>query len=123
MKKLADIPLFGGDRLKGFGSLGLEDKDPDQAGSIFANIISSTIGLLTIIAAIWFIILLITGAYGFMTAGGDKGKVEEAKRRITTALIGFVIVIIGIFIVNLVGYLIGFGAILDPAGLIEDIGI
>lgn len=125
MKKfLADIPLFPDNtRLKGYGSLGLSTKSPTDAGSVFANIISTTLGLLTTIAAIWFTILLVTGAYGIMSAGGDKGKLEDARRKLSTAVLGFVVVIIGIFVVNLVGYLIGFGNLLDPATLIDTIRI
>ncbi len=113
MKLLADIPLFGegGGGFKGFGPLG--NPSEGTAVSTFSNFISSTIGLLTIIAIIWFVFILITGGIGIMSAGGDKQSLENAQKRITTGLIGLVVVVLGIFIVRLVGALIGIPDVLN----------
>jgi hypothetical protein len=74
---------------------------------------------MTVIASIWFTFNLIIGAIGIMTSGGDKGKLESSRSRITSGLIGLVIVIAAVFIVQLVGSLIGLGSIiLRPTDLI-----
>jgi len=106
-----EIPLGG--PLEGVGPLGA----PGGAGgaaTLFNNIISSVIGLITIIAGIWFVFLLITGAIGIMSAGGDKAAMEEARKRITTGLIGLIVVVAGIFLVDLIGGFLGLD-ILQPA--------
>jgi uncharacterized membrane protein len=118
MNKLAiEIPL--GDPLKGFGILGLEQGDAQGAPGVFNAFMSTIIGLLTIIASIWFIFLFITGAIGYMTAGGDKGKIESSSKKMVNGIIGLFIVIAAIFIINLVGYIFGLQFILDPGAFIE----
>lgn len=120
MKLLSDIQ-FG--PLRGFGKLGLEtDIEGSTALSVFSKFISSIIGLMTIIAIIWFIFVLLTGAIGIIGAGGDKAALESSRKKITTGLIGLVVTIAALFIVKLVGYLIGID-ILNITGLFEQIQI
>lgn len=110
MKLLADINLAPSGGFTGFGPLG----NPTGSGvSTFAKFISSVIGLMTIIAIIWFVFTFITGAIGMIGAGGDKAAVESAKKRITTGLIGLVVVIAAIFIFDLLGKLVGIPDIMD----------
>ena len=91
--------------------------DTANPATNFENLISTVIGVMTVVAGIWFIFILFIGAIGWMTAGGDKGAVETARKRIANGLTGLVIVVIGIFITSLVGQLLGF-EILDLAGFI-----
>ncbi len=111
MDKLAQIsiPLYdpGKGKLEGFGPLGLFEQEAWTAPIVFATVISVTIGLMTIIAFIYFLFLLMIGGIGVMTAGGDKAKVAEARGKITSGLIGLVIVISAIFIFRLIVYIIG----------------
>ena len=110
-----------GEPLRGIGPLGLEGASTVQAPSIFNKFISGIIGIMTVIAIIWFVFLLIGGAYGFMTAGGDKAQLETARKRIFTGIVGFVLVIAAVFIVDLIGKLIGIDNILNPAELLNQI--
>ena len=73
------------------------------------------------IAIIYFVLLLITGAYSFMTGGGDKAQLETARKKIFSGIVGFVLVIAAVFIVDLVGKLIGIDNILNPAELLNQI--
>lgn len=122
MNKLADINLSPDSGFRGFGKLGLQDvTDTSTAGQIFNNFISSVIGIITVIGFIWFVFLVITGALSIMTSGGDKAKAEAARGRLTTGLVGLVILISAIFIIELVGKLLGIENILDPATLLNTI--
>lgn len=113
---IAQNPVNLGPPLRGIGPLG----DPGaDAPSLFASVISSVIGLLTIIAFIWFLLLLVIGAIGIMTAGGDKAALETARKRITTGLIGVVIVIAATFVLNFVATLLGVPNILDIPAMIQ----
>ena len=100
-----EIPLGS---LRGIGPLGLEGQEEGSASlGVFAQILSTTIGIITIIAGIWFTFLLITGAIGIMSAGSDKGAMENARKRLMGGLIGLVVVIAGIFLIDLIGKIIG----------------
>ena len=104
---LSQIPLGN---FEGFGNLG----KPTATGiSTFAKFLSSIIGLMTIVAIIWFVFVLITGAITWISAGGDKANVESARKKISTGLIGLIVVIIAMFIVGLIGKLIGIENILN----------
>ena len=119
MNKLADIELAPKDGFRGFGPLGLEEGQ--SAPEVFTQFISGTIGLMTIIAIIWFVILMIMGAIGIISSGGDKASLESARKRITTGIIGFVVVIAAIFIVQLIGQIIGIPELLNLPALLERI--
>lgn len=101
----------------GFGKLGLQGSSATNADITFSNFISSAIGLMTIIAIIWFVFTFLIGAFGIMTAGGDKGALESARKKIMNGLIGLVVVIAAIFVIKLIGYLIGIPDILNFASL------
>ncbi len=107
-KIAGNIQLFpAGSKLEGKGPLGLEGLTTSDSLNTFAGVVSSVIGLLTIVAAIWFIFQLLTGGLSIMSAGGDKAKATQAKSQITSSLIGLLVVTSGIFIFALVGELIG----------------
>jgi hypothetical protein len=117
MKNLAQIKLYPDEGFSGFGKIGMEGGG--DAPSLFNKFISLTVGILTVIAAIWFLFLVITGAISWLSAGSDKTKVENARRSIANGIVGLFVVIAAIFIVELVGKLFGFDAILNPAELIN----
>ncbi|MDO8341446.1 MAG: hypothetical protein Q7T59_05745 [Candidatus Woesebacteria bacterium] len=111
MNKLAEIKLSPDGGFKGFGPLGLEG---GQDGvSVFVNFLSSAIGLITIIAIIWFIFIFLMGAVGIISSGGDKNSLESAKKKISSGVIGIAVTILAIFIIKLIGVLLGITDILD----------
>ncbi len=55
---------------------------------IFKNVVSIAIGL----AGIVFFIMFIVGGFSYLTAGGDAGKVEAAKKTLTYAILGLVLI-------------------------------
>ena len=75
-------------------------------GEGLAHTISVVIGLFTLVAGIWFLFQVITSGYAYMNAGGDKEKAATARKKITQALVGLVIVVLAIFIINLLGYIL-----------------
>lgn len=105
---LADITIAPSGGFSGIGTLG-KPSDPGQGGAFydFSKIMSMAIGVLTLVAFIWFLFVLITGAIGVMNSGGDQKALESSKKRITNGLVGLVVVIASIFIVDLIGVIIG----------------
>lgn len=100
MNSLAQIN-FG--TLHGFGTLGLEGGG--SGIDIFTGIISSAIGLMTVVAFIWFVFNFIMGAIGIMTAGGDKQKLENSRQKIVNGIIGVVVVILAVSVISFIGFL------------------
>jgi hypothetical protein len=91
-----------------------------SAGDNFNRVISTVIGVMTVVAGVWFLFLLISGGIGIMSAGGDKQAVVDAQKRITMGFIGLVVVIAGVFIAQLIGIVFGID-ILDPGGTLESL--
>jgi hypothetical protein len=123
-KLLTQINLFedeGG--YKGFGPLGLIDKSPTEGGSIFTTFLSSAIGLISLIGVIWFVFTLILGGVGMITSGGDKQASESARKKITSGLIGLVVIIAGLFLIDFIGTLFGIPEILNVTDLISTLSI
>ncbi len=122
MNKLAQIDLFTDDKgFSGFGPLGLEGRTPSEAPSLFATFISSSIGLITIIGVIWFIFVVATGAVAIVMSGGDKNSMEAAKKKITSGVIGLVVTIAGLFIIDIIGNLLGIPDILNFTAMFSKI--
>ncbi len=113
-----EIPI-GDQPLNGFGELG---NPGGNAPSLFDTIISNAVAVITVVAGLYFLFVLISGAISMISAGGDKGAVAEARQKITTGLIGLVIVISAIFLVDLIGTIIDFPSILQPGTTINNLG-
>lgn len=54
-------------------------------------------------AGIGLLIFLIMGGFKLMTSGGDPKKIEEGKHTITNAFLGFIIVFVAYWIVQILG--------------------
>lgn len=116
MNKLANgipaAPPGGGFTLPGtLGQTGA------QAPTQLSDVISTAIGVMTIIAFIWFVIQFFIAAVSIIGAGADKAKLEGAKSKLSTSVIGVVVVVAAIFLIEIVGTILGI-PILDIPGLI-----
>lgn len=66
---------------------------PNQAKiTDLGYLISTAINVVIIVAGIIVFVMLVWGGIAYMISGGDKTKTEEARNRITYALIGLAIV-------------------------------
>lgn len=104
--------------LQGPGNLGVSG---GNAPSQLTGVLTTVIGFLTGIAFIYFTIQVFLGALSWITAGGDKGKVEQARSKITSGIQGVVVVIAALFIIELVGIIFGID-FLDVEGMITTLG-
>jgi len=76
-------------------------------------LIKSGISIAIILAALMTFAFLVWGGIQWILSGGDKAKYEEARNRITAALIGLAIVVLAWLIIKLVAYFFGLP---DPFG-------
>jgi hypothetical protein len=56
------------------------------------NLVSNTVSVAFIVAAVAFFAFLVIGGMEWLTSSGDKAKVEMAQKRISNAVIGLAIV-------------------------------
>lgn len=94
-------------------------KGGETAFTSFTHAISAIIGLLTIVAAIWFLVQVTLGGISWITAAGEKNKLTEARDKITHAFIGLIIVVAGWSILALAGQFFGWDTILLPSSVTE----
>ena len=69
---------------------------PEQGAAVLgkiSNIISRLLGVVTIVAFLWFLLQFISGAFAWLNSGGDEGKLVEARNRITNAGLGLILVV------------------------------
>lgn len=118
MNTLADVKLqkIGGSGLGPFGDVNFTS---ETAFEKFTGAISAIIGLLTIVAAVWFLIQITLGGLSWITAAGEKAKLAEARDKITHAFIGLIIVVAGWGILALAGQFFGWDTILMPTSVKE----
>ncbi len=79
----------------------------ENVGQQIASIISTIIGIFTVLAIIWFIIEFVIAGYLMVSSAGDQEKTAEAKKRLTQSLFGLIIVISAIFFISLVSFIAG----------------
>lgn len=118
------LGTIGGVGLGPMGNIGTGLGAGDGAKALISitSVISSLIGLMTVIAGIWFIFMFLIGGYSWMTSMGDKHKLEDARNRIVNALIGLVIIVAGWGILALVGQFFGWDILIsNPATIINQI--
>ena len=71
------------------------------------KVIANGITILFIVATVASIIFLILGGIKWITSGGDKGKIEEARNWIIAAIIGLIITLASYFIISFILALFG----------------
>lgn len=119
------IPKIAIDLFEGGGLTGLEggklSNPGENAADLFNKFLSGTIGIITIVAFIWFVFLVISGALGIMFSAGDKSAVATGAKKITNGLIGIVIIILALVIIRVISTLLGFTDVpfLNPGNFID----
>ncbi|HUV42837.1 MAG TPA: hypothetical protein VMY36_02910 [Patescibacteria group bacterium] len=118
-----DLGPIGGDPSEGFGPWGAlyRFSNVGVAARHFTSILSKIIGIMTVIAGIWFFFILVIGAFGYLTAGGDSKAVEGATKRISNGLTGLIVIVLAYALISLIGNFLGFD-ILNPQEIIEQLG-
>ncbi len=107
--------------LQGIGPLGTVGSLSEALGK-FTNVISTAIGIITIFAGIWFILQIFIGAFQWLSSGGDKQGAENARKRLTNAVVGLFVVVASYALISLVGLVFGF-KILDVAGVFNNLPV
>lgn len=84
--------------------------DQDRANVRITDVgalLSSAIGAALLISALLVFGYLVLGGIQWITSGGDKGKTEAARNKITAALVGLAIVASSYAIMQIIAYFFG----------------
>lgn len=73
------------------------------------NFISIIVRFITVIAGLYAMWQFLSGGLGFITASGDKGKVQQAQQQIMNAILGLAIIGASFILGAIIGRLL-FGA-------------
>jgi hypothetical protein len=71
-------------------------------GTTFVTSIVTILLILAILLALFF---FIWGGIRWITSGGDKQKIDQARATLTASIVGLIIAFISFFIVNFISYL------------------
>lgn len=117
--------IGGGEGLGPFGKIAGDLSTQNALGLIkVTQAVSSVIGVMTVAAAIWFVLIFLTGGFYWMTSSGDKAKLHEARERISNALIGLIIVVAAWSILALAGQFFGYDIVIsNPQTIIDQLFI
>lgn len=96
---------------------GVTGKDVTPAANILTKIFSNTFGVFTLVGGLIFILYFILGGLSWLTSSGKPDQVEKAKKQMTDAVIGLIIVVASYGIAFIVGSVLGV-EILNPADYI-----
>ncbi|KKT67474.1 MAG: hypothetical protein UX25_C0022G0009 [Candidatus Woesebacteria bacterium GW2011_GWC2_45_9] len=75
------------------------------------DVLTSFIPYLFVAAGVLLLLYLVYGGLGLMLSRGDPKGVQSAKDKITGALVGFIIVFVSYWLVQIVGKILGITAI------------
>ena len=94
---------------------GLESsiKDFKFAGGKIGDIISALFEYLIVGAGLLLLLYLVFGGIQLMTSKGDPKAMEAAKGKIGSALIGFVVVFVSFWLVQILGSVLKIPAVSD----------
>lgn len=68
----------------------------------FALLLPKIVGIAFLLGALVFVAMLIVGAISWISSGGDKASLETARGRISSALIGIVVLFATFAIIKLI---------------------
>lgn len=89
-------------------STGIFGKGGTAAGTtIIGKLLSNVFIAMIIAGAIMLVIMIIWSGIAILSAGDNKDKLQGAQRRLTWAIVGFVILICVFAIANFVGKFLG----------------
>ncbi|MBU0619173.1 pilin [Patescibacteria group bacterium] len=95
--------------------------DVGNASSRLVEIISNTYTFLSLVGGIMFILYFAIGALNWVSSGGKQEQIEKAKKMMTDAAIGLIIIAVSYPIIYIISSVLGLN-ILHPEELIPQIG-
>lgn len=109
-----------------FGSQGIQPAGPAFVNSTvepqqqLEDLISTGLGIITVVAGLFFVVYFFLAAVKWMTAGGDAGQIQKARDEMVQGVIGLIIIVAAYGLIGLLSTVLGLD-ILNPAAQIDQI--
>ncbi len=97
--------------------------DAVNATTKFEKLASNLIGILTIVAVLFFAIQIILAGFSFISSGGDEKVMETSRKKLTNSVLGLFIVIVAVGIGSLIAKLLGLNNIFDINQMFVNMGL
>ncbi|MDO9028565.1 MAG: hypothetical protein Q7U68_06885 [Candidatus Roizmanbacteria bacterium] len=81
----------------------------DPSVDSLGKIITKTLGFIMPMAGIVLLFVLISGGYDYMMSQGNADKIKSAQGKITSGIVGFILLIASFLIVRLIAVIFGLG--------------
>jgi len=85
---------------------------PGQAmgggGATIAKLINPLISNVLIISGLFAFFTIIFAGFAYITASGDKGKIEQAQNMLNYGILGLIVVVAAFLITRIIGAVFGF---------------
>jgi len=93
--------------IDGFGEIAAPTNIPTGGVTEFNRIASAFLTVFATIGVLLTLFFIAWGGIKWITSGGDKNKVDSARKTIIYSIIGFFVVVFSFFIIRIVGQIIG----------------
>ena len=90
-------------------NIGDETKSRVATNTDLGSFVSKTISAIILVAGLATFMYIVYGGISWIMAGGDKGRLEEARSKITNGIIGLAIVASAWAVYLLLDYFFGIG--------------
>ena len=77
---------------------------PQGGLSYMQQLLSNALTIFIVIGAFLLVIYIVWAGMQLISSGGDKQKVAIARGRLTSAVVGFILLMVAVGVINLVGY-------------------
>lgn len=77
------------------------------ANGTLGDVISALIPYIYVVAGLSMMVMLIIGGLKLMTAAGDPAKTKDGYGKITSGIVGFLIIFVSYFVVQIVELILG----------------
>lgn len=88
-------------------------KNFNFASGTIGSVLATAIPFIFAFAIVGLLLMLVLGGFDFLTSGGDAKQLEQGKQRITYAIVGFLLIFVAFWLVQIVGTVFGLHSILD----------
>jgi TRAP-type C4-dicarboxylate transport system permease small subunit len=72
-----------------------------DTAALFPAFIGNVLRVLMVVAAVAALVMMVWGAFEWVVSGGEKGKIEAARNKITGAVVGILVLASVVAIFNL----------------------
>lgn len=115
------LPIGGGsdETIRGVG-IGETARFASDPIGYFGTQLSNVIGLITLVGAMFLLVYFLIAGFEWLQSGGDAGKADKAKTRMTNAAIGLLVMILATAITGIIGGTFGID-ILNPQSVFNNL--